>query len=651
MNSYWIWNYGDYEIFHSNLVNSRREQYGMDYPPFWRLYDVDRNVVFFTEKEIEKTGTFTLFLNGKGYITVDGKMYGDGKEIYLKKGLHKFEIHIMNLYGLPAAFISSDVISTNGEWYTLNSRNEKITVGYSEKYTDKFQNPEVFPFSYKTVYPVASENINNGILYTFEKEMFGYVNLLGVNPNSKLHISYGESREEALDTEFSVVQEDLCGKKEYKLKQRAFRYIYITGTKPKELYCELEYQNLGYTSTFKCNNESVNKIYDMCAYTLQLNMREVLTEAVKRDRWLWGGDAYQAFKFIKYYCADSDTVRRSLIGLRGKEPFCEHINTITDYTLFWVIGLLEYYENYGDVNFIAALYEKAVSLMDFCKGREDENEFIVKKYADWIFIDWSPIEKTGAVCAEQMLYIAANRAMGKLSEILGKDGLQYNNKAARLTEKVNLYFWNEEKGAYIDSFVTGNNNVTRHANIFSLLYNIATKEQCNAIIENVLKNNSIPKITTPYFEGYELDVMGKIGDIDYIYDMITSYWKGMLDLGATTVWEEYNPNLSGVEHYAMYGDKYQKSLCHAWGASPIYLIGKYFLGVSGTTAGYKTFTVNPKLGKFEFIEGTVPVRNGNVYIYMSKEKLTVKSTVSGGTLIVGDKEYPLPVNESLCITF
>ena len=29
----------------------------------------------------------------------------------------------------------------------------------------------------------------------------------------------------------------------------------------------------------------------------------------------------------------------------------------------------------------------------------------------------------------------------------------------------------------------------------------------------------------------------------------------------------------------MYLDKYLKSLCHAWGAVPIYLLGRYCLGV------------------------------------------------------------------------
>lgn len=348
MKSYWIWNFGDWEIFHTNLVNSRREQYDMDYPSNWRIYDVDRYIVLFAEKDIPSDGFLKLHLHGKGYLKIEGRMYPSGKEIPVAKGKHTFQIHVMNLTGLPAAYIESNVLSTDGDWFTLNECKERIPVGFDERYTTPQSNPEIFPFSYKAVSPVSSEEVNGGVLYDFGKEIFGFLYIEGADPDKRLHVSYGESREEALDTWFTVVREDVSGARDYKLKQRAFRYIFITGGKPENLRAELEYQELGNIASFRCDNEDVNKIWDMCVYTLRLNMREVLTEAVKRDRWLWGGDAYQAFKFIKYMCDDAGTARRSIIGLRGKEPFCEHINTITDYSLYWIIGLLEYYENYGD---------------------------------------------------------------------------------------------------------------------------------------------------------------------------------------------------------------------------------------------------------------------------------------------------------------
>ena len=73
------------------------------------------------------------------------------------------------------------------------------------------------------------------------------------------------------------------------------------------------------------------------------------------------------------------------------------------------------------------------------------------------------------------------------------------------------------------------------------------------------------------------------------------------------------------------------------------------MGVTGTSAGYDTFEIRPQLGKFGFIEGTLPVRNGKVYIYLSKEKLCVKSDVTGGTLTWKGKKYELPANEGISI--
>lgn len=646
MKGYWIWNYGDYEIFHSNRVNARRQEFGVDYPTFWKYYDVDRNVRFYAEIETEIDGNIKLFLNGKGYILVDGQRYGSETVIFLKKGKHTLQISVVNLTGLPAAYIESDVCSTNNEWYTLENGAKK-QVGFDIHYDCQEKNPESFPFAYEEKYPVSVQKYNDGVLYDFGKELFGFLYVSDVKASESIHVSYGESLEEAVDVENSILFEDVSGENRYKLRQRAFRYIYLTGAENANIHAELEYLPIEYKGSFRCDDEDVNKIWDVCAYTLHLNMREVLTEAIKRDRWLWGGDAYQAFKFNNYLFFDKEIVRRSTIALRGKEPFNEHINTITDYSLYWVIGLHEYYVTYGDIEFIKNIYDKAVSLMEFCEAREDDKGFIVKKNNDWIFVDWSDIDKDGAVCAEQMLYIAANKAMADLTRLVGADPSSYEGKYSRLIETTNKFFWKEEKGAYIDCYESGKNHISRHANVFAILYDVANEEQKAKIIENVLENDKITKITTPYFEGFELDVMGKIGHFDFIENVIKTYWKGMLDLGATTVWEEYNPNLSGAQHYEMYGNKYGKSLCHAWGASPIYLLGKYYLGVTPTSSGYETFEVKPYLGGFKFIDGVVPIKDGSVRVKLSKDKLSVVATKNGGTLIWAGKSYVLEANKEL----
>lgn len=649
--SYWIWNYGDYEIYHSNLANSRRQEYGADCPVFWKYYDVDKNVKFVSDVTAESDGYIILHLCGIGCISVDGERFASGKKISISKGNHKLSVCVCNTSGLPAAFIESDVCSTGEGWYSIDtgiyscSEKKKMPVGFDKQYDCPEKTPEHFIFSSQRINPQSKEYRNGGILFDFGRELFGYLTVQNVKPSENIHVSYGESLEEAIDMDFSILFEDISGKSEYKLRQRAFRYIFLKGGENAEVYADFEYLPLEYKGSFKCDNDSVNKIWDMCAYTLKLTSREVLLEAVKRDRWLWGGDAYQAFKFSNYLFFDKDIVRRSIIALRGKEPFDEHINTIIDYSFYWVLSLYEYYMTYKDDSFLKFIYPKAVSLMNFCADRVNGDGFIIGKGNDWTFIDWSDLDKDGAVCAEQMLWIAANRAMAKLSVVVGEDGGMYSNTEKIMIEKVNKFYWNSEKGAYIDCYESGKNHVTRHANIFAVMYDIATPEQRESIIKNVLLNDSITKITTPYFEGYELDVMGKTDNFAYIENMINSYWNGMLDLGATTVWEEYDPKLSGAEHYEMYGNKYGKSLCHAWGASPIYLLGRYYLGVYPTSYGYDTFEVNPQLGNFKFIEGTVPINGGEVKVKLTENELKVIASKDGGTLVWNGKKYALTANE------
>ena len=118
----------------------------------------------------------------------------------------------------------------------------------------------------------------------------------------------------------------------------------------------------------------------------------------------------------------------------------------------------------------------------------------------------------------------------------------------------------------------------------------------------------------------------------------------MLNLGATTFWEEYNPSKKGEEHLAMYGREFGKSLCHAWGASPIYLLGKYYLGVKPTSPGYSTYLIEPNLGGLQWMEGKVPTPGGDIDIYVSKEQIKIKGVQGVGTLRIKSSVMPAGKN-------
>jgi hypothetical protein len=207
----------------------------------------------------------------------------------------------------------------------------------------------------------------------------------------------------------------------------------------------------------------------------------------------------------------------------------------------------------------------------------DELGFFTGRPGDWIYIDWADMDKTGAFGAEQMLYALTMRRMGDAAALLGlpEDEKFFRGRWDELKKNINSYYWDEEKGAYIDSFRSGRRYVTRQTNIFALRSGVCEGARRDAVIKNVLLNPAVPPITTPYFTFYDLDELGKAGLTDILYERLTSYWGGMLDKGAVTFWEEYDPTVPDEAQYDMYGDRFGKSLCHAWAASPLYLIGRY----------------------------------------------------------------------------
>ena len=279
--------------------------------------------------------------------------------------------------------------------------------------------------------------------------------------------------------------------------------------------------------------------------------------------------------------------------------------------------------------------------MRYCMEQTDEQGFLYGREGDWVYIDWAEMDKEGTLCAEQMLLARSYEAMAAVRRLLGLGEEEFVQKKEMLLSRIRRFFWDEEKGAFIDSYQSGRRKVTRHANIFAIIFGFADSEETGSILENVLLNEEVPAITTPYFKFYELEALAMLGRFDVVMESIRSYWGGMLEQGASTFWEEYKPGQPEEEQYGMYGDKYGKSLCHAWGASPIYLIGRYCMGVRPTSAAYDTFEAAPQLDLFGHFSCFFPVGQGTVWMDWKDGVLDVYTDKEGGVLKADGREYPL----------
>lgn len=649
----WIWYPGDFEVWLHTQVGGRRQERGQPYPPFWRI-DSHYGVVIFEKKYNHKDPeTIEINADGRYKITLDGQvMYNFDPMIFrLPAGKHIFSVLVENYKCVPSLLVKGENFNTDETWIVTNQNGKNYNAA-SSWFSDPKSPPSSFHLSLTPVASKIIEKRQNSMLVDFGKETFGKVIIENVKGKGKLKVYFGETKQEALAETlaetFDYIDVNHLVPSNDTTATRAFRYIYaiwdnsLNVENISALYEYLPVENRG---NFECSDSLLNQIYSISLYTLHLNTREFLLDGIKRDRWIWSGDAYQSYLMNFYTFFDKEVNKRTINALRGHDPVERHINTILDYSFYWLIGIYDNYMYTGDTSFVCQIYPRMKTLIEFCLGRANQNGFVEGLPGDWVFIDWSPIDKTGEVSFEQILLCRSLEAMASCAELVNDSNSEdrYRKMSEDLKQKIIDTFWSDERNAFLHSRNSGvlSSDVTRYTNMFAILFDYVDSVKKQLIKENVILNDTILKITTPYMKFYELAALCEIGEKEKVLKFVRDYWGGMLNLGATTIWEAYDPTQKGDEHYAMYGRPFGKSLCHAWGANPVYLFGKYLLGVKPLSPGYKTYLIEPSLAGLQWIKGSVPTPHGNIEIYVDKKVMRIKTVEGTGILRLHSKKQPL----------
>ena len=147
-----------------------------------------------------------------------------------------------------------------------------------------------------------------------------------------------------------------------------------------------------------------------------------------------------------------------------------------------------------------------------------------------------------------------------------------------------------------------------------------------------------------FYGYYVLRARAAAGDYQGAMDCIRQYWGGMLDVGATTFWEDFNldwlDNAARIDELVPAGKKdihgdygahcykgFRHSLCHGWAAGPTAWMSEYVLGVQILEPGCKTVKIEPHLGDLKWAEGTFPTPHGLIKVRHDKnEDGTIKRT-------------------------
>ena len=678
----WIWYPGDLDIWMGNKINNLRTERGSFYPAFWRADSHEQTVEYVKTVELVEAEEVEIRAEGQYGIKIDnhGYIFGMPEQFTVPKGRHTLHIAVHNLSAPPSLWLKGKTIVSDTTWTVTNyavphQADTWTETDGSPTFADAAHRPSAYRLPISPVRPISLTKKGNELFAEWSREGIGYLQLNGVRGNGQVNIYYGESPDEARDKRHSYLTDQILftadsitdlatmavqprHASDYKLAcSRAMRYALVEcvgDVAIDGIILLSEMKSVEQRGSFECSDTLLNRIWQVGAYTLHLTDREVMIEGIKRDRWMWSGDAIQSYLMNYYAFFDTPVVRRTIWALRGKGPVQQHVNTILDYSFFWFNAIYDYYLYTGDTHFVRQIYGRMKTLMDYVQGRLNGRGMVEGQKGDWVFVDWSPrsMSKDGELAFEQLVYLRSLQTMQQCAELTGnnKDAEHYRQDAETLGRLILPTFWNGDKGALVHHTKHGQpqDEITRYANIFAVLYGLLDAEQQASVLRNVLLNDSVMEITTPYMRFYELEALCALGQQRQVLSEMRSYWGGMLAQGATTFWETYDPKEGYPERLAMYGNRYGKSLCHAWGASPVYLLGKYYLGIRPVQPGYAEWEARPCLGDLKWMKGNVPTPHGTIHIEMTPKQIMVEAGAGGcGTLYFQSKSKPLVIGGTL----
>ena len=469
------------------------------------------------------------------------------------------------------------------------------------------------------------------ILLDFGTEINGSLRILNSacvcdEKYATVNIKFGESANEACSTidvkgstndhiarDFDAII-PTCSDQEF--GETGFRFARITLKSPnavlglKSIYAVLICRDLEYLGSFKCNDELLNNIYDTAAYTCHLCMQRYLWDGIKRDRLVWVGDMHPEMMTIKTVFGYSDVMTQAIRFARLTTPISKWMNEFPPYSVWWLRILWDWYYFGGDKEFFEENREYAIALIKKIiafvheDGSDNFNE---------CFLDWPTSESKAGFNGVKGLLALGIEDCVNLAKEYGETELS-DECLRKLTQfrKRNIEFEGAKQTAALLS-----------------LSGIADEEKA----ADFILDGGADGMST--FMSYYILTAAAKKSVSGSLDMLRDYYGGMLKVGATTFWEDFDikwlenarpiDELVDEGEYDIHGDRgnycykgFRHSFCHAWSSAPTAFLAETVLGIKIMDVGCKKIKISPDLGNLTWAKGTYPTPYGVVSVSHKK---------------------------------
>lgn len=471
---------------------------------------------------------------------------------------------------------------------------------------------------------------NGYILFDFGRELCGGIAITvrktSIDPKcTRLRVVFGESVMESLSeiglknstNNHSMRDTDIAVSylSTYHHGSTGFRFvklealdadIHIKAIKAETDICDFEHRG-----SFECNDELLSEIWKVGAYTVQLNMHDFIWDGAKRDRLVWIGDMHPEVSTVKAVFGNVDCIRKSLDFARDTTPIGKWMNNIATYSIWWLIIHYDLYMHWGDKGYLEEQREYmlalAESIFDYVNALFNNEETVR-------FVDWSSKDTDSEIEGCKSIACIGLERAEKIFNFLAE--YDYAKICRGYVKKI--------RAEKIES--ASNKRI-------SALTVLAGRDIKFA--QNIISGNSAEEMSC-FLGYYVLKAKAQLGDCEEALDIIREYWGGMLKMGATTFWEDFDIKWMGNsarideitpdEMNDIHGDfgKYcytgfRHSLCHGWASGPTPFLMEQIGGIEILEPGCKKVKINPKLGNLDWVNIEYPTPYGNIFINCRKE--------------------------------
>ncbi len=391
------------------------------------------------------------------------------------------------------------------------------------------------------------------------------------------------------------------------------------------------YLDLDYKGTFECSDEKLTRIWHTAAYTAHVNMQEYLWDGIKRDRLVWIGDMHTEVNTILTAFGYNDIVPRSLDVVRDETPVGAWMNGISSYSIWWLLIHCDWYRAFGDRAYLEEQRDYLRGLMTILAGCVDEDG--VEHMPEGRFLDWPNNANPQAIHAglQGCLKLALDNGAYLLREL-------HEDETAALCAA---------SAERMKKHVPDVGGSKQAASLLAL----SGLADANEINEKIMVPGGGHGYST-FFGYYILAAKAMAGDYAGALNDMKEYWGGMLDMGATTFWEDFDLNWMEnagridevvpegmVDIHGDYGNycyvKFRHSLCHGWASGPCPYLSNYVLGIKNLAPC--KYEVKPELAWLDWAKGTYPTPKGEIKVWAFKDangELNVQIDAPAGIEIV-----------------